>query len=58
MKAKWIGLGFSFAFLWASASAATKIALLAAQPFVIAVGRFFLAGVIMLFFAHVIKKYR
>lgn len=58
MKGKWVALGFCFAVLWASASAATKIALLAAQPFVIAVSRFFLAGIIMLVFAHVIKKYR
>jgi len=58
MKARWITLGFSFALLWASASAATKIALLSAQPFVIAVSRFFLAGIIMLLFAHGIRKYR
>lgn len=58
MKGKWIGLGFSFAILWASASAATKIALLSAQPFVIAVSRFFIGGILMLLFAHGIKKYR
>ncbi|MBC7935083.1 MAG: EamA family transporter [Rhizobacter sp.] len=58
MKARWITLGFSFALLWASASAATKIALLSAQPFVIAVSRFFIAGLIMLLFAHGIRKYR
>jgi probable blue pigment (indigoidine) exporter len=58
MKGKWVTLGLGFAVLWASASAATKIALLAAQPFVIAVSRFFLAGIIMLVFAHAIKKYR
>lgn len=58
MKGKWISLGFSFAILWASASAATKIALLSAQPFVIAVTRFFIGGIIMLVFAHGIKKYR
>lgn len=58
MKGKWVSLGFSFAILWASASAATKIALLSAQPFVIAVCRFFIGGIIMLVFAHGIKKYR
>lgn len=50
--------GICFAILWASASAATKIALISAQPFVIAVTRFFIASVIMLFIAHVILKKR
>ncbi|MEO6538232.1 MAG: EamA family transporter [Ferruginibacter sp.] len=52
MKWKFILLGFAFAFLWASASTATKIALQSAQPFVIAVSRFFMAGIIMLLTAH------
>lgn len=50
--------GIFFAILWASASAATKIALISAQPFVIAVSRFFIASAIMLFIAHVILKKR
>jgi probable blue pigment (indigoidine) exporter len=50
--------GVSFAMLWASASAATKIALMAAQPFVIAVTRFFIASAIMLFVAHAVLKQR
>ena len=58
MNWKLAGIGFIFALLWASASAATKIALLSAQPFVIAVTRFFIAAAIMLTFAHGIKKYR
>ena len=58
MNRTWIALGLTFAVLWASASAATKIALLDAQPFVIAVTRFFLAGIIMLVFAHGYRKYR
>ena len=58
MKGKLILIGFVFALLWASASAATKIALLSAQPFVIAVCRFLIAGILMLFYAHVIKNYR
>lgn len=58
MGRKWIVLGACFAVLWASASAATKIALLDAQPFVIAVSRFFLGGSIMLLFAHGFRKYR
>ena len=52
------GIGLAFALLWASASAATKIALISAQPFVIAVSRFFIAGVLMLIFAHAIRPYR
>jgi drug/metabolite transporter (DMT)-like permease len=42
-----------FAFLWASASAATKIGLESAQPFVIAFVRFLIAGSIMLLVSHV-----
>jgi probable blue pigment (indigoidine) exporter len=53
---KLLAAGILFAFLWASASAATKIALQSAQPFVIAVSRFFIAAGIMLFIAHVILK--
>ena len=53
---KLIIAGILFAILWASASAATKIALQSAQPFVIAVTRFFIAAAIMLFIAHVILK--
>ncbi|WP_235954359.1 DMT family transporter [Limnovirga soli] len=48
--------GICFAILWASASAATKIGLAYTQPFVIAVPRFFLAGAIILFFAHIVLK--
>lgn len=50
-------IGIIFAFLWASASTATKIALQSAQPFVIAVGRFFIAGVIMLIVSHAFLKH-
>lgn len=56
MKWKLTGIGLAFAILWASASSATKLALQSAQPFVIAVSRFFIAGIIMLLFAHLIKK--
>lgn len=61
MKAKSIQLttaGILFAILWSSASAATKIGLEVAQPFVIAVTRFFIGGAIMLFIAHVALKKR
>ncbi|WP_315825048.1 hypothetical protein [Paraflavitalea speifideaquila] len=50
--------GLFFAILWSSASTATKIGLLAAQPFVICIARFFLAGIMMLFIAHVIMGKR
>ncbi len=42
--------------MWASASTATKIALDSSQPLVIAQVRFAVAGLIMLFFAHILSK--
>lgn len=45
-----------FAFLWASASTATKIALQSSQPLVIAQVRFAVAGIVMLIFVHVFRK--
>ena len=51
-------IGLVFAMLWASASVATKIGLLSAQPLVIANVRFFLAGALMLVAAHILRKYR
>lgn len=51
-------IGFVFAGLWASASVATKIGLLSAQPLTIANLRFFIAGFLMLLGAHVFRKYR
>jgi drug/metabolite transporter (DMT)-like permease len=51
-------LGLVFAALWASASAATKIGLTVAEPFTIANVRFFLAGILMLIFAHLLRGYR
>lgn len=50
--------GFLFSFLWASAATATKIGLQAAQPFVISISRFFIAGLIMLLVSHGIKRNR
>lgn len=50
--------GIAFSVLWSSASAATKIGLQSAQPFVIAVTRFFIAGIIMLFVSHVLLRTR
>ncbi len=46
--------GILFAILWPSASAATKIGLHYAQPFVISIMRFSLAGSIMLIIAHLV----
>ena len=51
-------IGVVFAMLWASASVATKIGLLSAQPLIIANVRFFLAAALMLIGAHLIQKYR
>lgn len=45
-----------FAFLWASAATATKIALEVSQPLVIAQVRFAVASIIMLLFAHVLGR--
>lgn len=53
---KWIVAGVLFAFLWASASTATKIALNSSQPLVIAQVRFAVAGAIMLFLAHISRR--
>ena len=55
---KWLIAGMLFAALWASAATATKIGLTVAQPLVIAVIRFGLGAVIMLFIAHGIKRFR
>ena len=49
---KFIWLGIVFAFLWASAAAATKIGLQSAQPFVLAVTRFAIAGLLMTAISH------
>jgi len=48
----------TFAVLWASASAATKIGLQSGQPFVIAIARFALASVLMLGIAHIVMHQR
>ncbi|MES2517182.1 MAG: DMT family transporter [Bacteroidota bacterium] len=50
--------GIVFAMLWASASAATKIGLLSAQPLVIGNFRFFIAGMLMLGYSYIIQKNR
>jgi len=57
-KLEWFAAGILFAVLWASASTATKIGLSVAQPLVIAVVRFGMAAVVLLFLAHLIMKHR
>ncbi len=51
-------IGLLFALLWASASVATKLGLLSAQPLAIANTRFFFAGILMLLWAHLWQKNR
>ncbi len=48
--------GIGFAMLWASASAATKIGLQSAQPFVLANIRFIFAGIILLIFSRLLGR--
>ena len=55
---KIIFAGILFSFLWASASTATKIGLHSAQPFVISIFRFIIAGSIMLFISHIVMTKR
>lgn len=57
-EAKLVIAGILFAFLWSSASTATKIGLASAQPFVISIFRFLIAGGIMLFVTHVLLRNR
>lgn len=51
-------VGIFFAILWASASSATKIGLMSAQPLVLTNIRFFIAATLMLGFAYFIQKSR
>ncbi|MEC3879198.1 DMT family transporter [Parapedobacter sp. 10938] len=57
-RAGYVIAGTVFAILWASASAATKIGLLAAQPFMIAIARFAVAATVMLVIAHLVMGQR
>lgn len=54
----WFLTGVGFAILWPSAAVATKLGLKFAQPFVICIVRFFIAGSLMLFIAHGILQKR
>ena len=49
---RFIAIGLLFAICWASASTVTKVGLQHAQPLVISVVRFFMAGILMLFISH------
>ena len=55
---RWPLAGILFAILWASASTATKTGLASAQPLILAIVRFGVAALIMLFISHVIKGHR
>ncbi|ULQ53961.1 DMT family transporter [Flavihumibacter fluvii] len=55
---KFIITGVLFAFLWASAATATKIGLQSVQPFVLAITRFGIAGLLMIFVSALILKNR
>ena len=50
--------GLLFAILWPSAATATKIGLQYAQPFVICIARFFIAGFFMLIITHGLLRKR
>jgi probable blue pigment (indigoidine) exporter len=54
----WFLTGIGFSILWPSAAVATKFCLQVAQPFVICITRFFIAGLLMLFIAHGILRKR
>lgn len=54
----WFVTGIGFAILWPSAAAATKIGLQVAQPFVICIVRFAIAGLLMLLIAHGLMRKR
>ena len=55
---QYLGTGFLFAILWASASSAGKIGLQSAEGLVLFVVRFLLAGVLLLGYATFIQKDR
>ncbi|WP_242696288.1 DMT family transporter [Longitalea luteola] len=54
----WFLTGTGFAILWPSAAVATKFGLQHAQPFVICILRFFIAGLLMLLLAHGVLRKR
>jgi probable blue pigment (indigoidine) exporter len=54
----WFLTGLGFSILWPSAAVATKLGLQVAQPFVICIVRFFIAGLLMLLIADGILRKR
>ena len=57
-EVKLLTAGLLFSVLWPSAAVATKIGLQVAQPFVICIARFFVAGALMLAITHGILRNR
>lgn len=51
-----IGIGILFSILWASASVATKFGVQSAPPLILANGRFFIAGLLLLSFSYTLTK--
>jgi probable blue pigment (indigoidine) exporter len=58
MNYRFLLIGVVFAALWASASAAAKVAIAYVEPLVLFQIRFFLAGVLLILFSNVIQKER
>ncbi len=58
MNLRFLLLGVLFAALWASASAAAKLALPYIEPLLMFQIRFFSAGILLIFFARIIRKQR
>src|SRR5690606_14238732 len=58
MNLRFLLLGVLFAALWASASSAAKLILPFIEPLMIFQIRFFCAGVLLIFYAQVIRKER
>ena len=50
--------GILFALFWASAATATKIGLQSVQPFILAVSRFFIAGLLMIIVSNIVLQNR
>jgi probable blue pigment (indigoidine) exporter len=52
-----LAIGLIFSMLWASASVVTKIGIQSGEPLILSDVRFFLAGIFMLLWAHVLRGY-
>ena len=58
MNGRFVLTGVIFAFLWASAAAATKIGLRSVQPFTLAFVRFMVAGALMILLSNFLMRHR